>query len=66
MSLNPVLHARLMARQSDAELDRKAEKAWERRGGRWTREELDAADRKAEHLYRALNDLPPYPKKPTD
>lgn len=51
MSLNPDLHKRLIARQSDEELERKASKAVERRGKLWSQEELDAADREAQRLY---------------
>lgn len=43
MSENPELHKRLIARQSDEELTRKADKAEMRRGKMWTQEELDAA-----------------------
>jgi hypothetical protein len=55
MSLNPDLHRRLIARQPDAELERKADKAWERRGKRWTLEEIDAAEREAGRLFVSLN-----------
>jgi hypothetical protein len=44
------LHERLIARQSDAELERKAAKAWMRKGKLWTQEEIDAADREAQQL----------------
>jgi hypothetical protein len=50
------LHKRLIARQSDAELERKADKAWMRRGKLWTQEELDAADREADRLNACLHD----------
>jgi hypothetical protein len=49
------LHKRLIARQSDEELERKAEKAWMRRGKLWTQEELDAADREAQRIYDAIH-----------
>lgn len=55
MSLNPDLHRRLIARQSDEELERKADKAWERRGKLWTQEELDAADRVAARWSKFFN-----------
>jgi hypothetical protein len=55
MLVKPGLHKRLIARQSDAELERKAEKAWMRNGKLYTQEELDAADREAERLYAALH-----------
>ncbi|WP_316176202.1 hypothetical protein [Bradyrhizobium sp. SZCCHNRI1073] len=54
MALDPELHKRLIARQSDAELERKADKAWMRRGKLWTQEELDAADREATNLHDAI------------
>lgn len=50
MSENPELHKRLIAKQSDEELERKAEKAWMRKGKLYTQEELDAADRSASRL----------------
>jgi len=46
----PTLHEKLIARQSDAELKRKADKAW-RKQNIWTREELDDSDREAEGLF---------------
>jgi hypothetical protein len=47
------LHERLVALQSDKELERKAKKARER-ANLWTQEELDAADREAKRLHEAL------------
>lgn len=41
-------------RQPQHELDRKAAKAKER-ANLWTQEELDAADKEAERLYKFLN-----------
>ena len=49
MSADAGIHGRLIARQSDAELERKAKKARER-ANLWTQEELDAADRRAERI----------------
>ena len=49
------LHQRLVARQSDEELKRKADKAVCYKSKLWTQEELDEADRKAERLYVSLN-----------
>jgi hypothetical protein len=50
-----VLHARLIALQSDSELERK----WVKAKGRWSnqyrsQEWLDLADRQAKHLYDFL------------
>ena len=50
------LHERLIARQTDEELERKADKACMRRGKLWTQEELDAADREAEKLAAYFRD----------
>lgn len=47
------LHERLIARQSDEELERKARKAV-CKSNIWTQEELDAADREAHHLKEWL------------
>ena len=47
------LHERLIARQSDAELERKSAKSVRR--GIWTQEEMDAADREAKRLHEFLN-----------
>ena len=55
MAENPELHKRLIARQSDEELKRKADKAWMRKGKLYTQEELDDADREAERLHAALH-----------
>src|SRR5690242_6402047 len=55
MAENPELHARLIARQPDEELNRKACKAWMRRGKLWTQEEMDAADRKAMRWHDILH-----------
>lgn len=62
MALNPDLHKRLIARQSDGELRRKAMKAIER-ARLWSQEEIDLADREAERLVMALgwNTPPPTP-----
>lgn len=54
MAENPGLHKRLIARQSDEELRRKADKAEMRNGKLYTQEELDAADREALRLLAAL------------
>ncbi len=48
------LHTRLVALQDDEELERKAAKSKER-ANLWTQEELDAADRQAFRLWRAIN-----------
>ena len=53
------LHERLIERQTDAELKRKADKARERKGTLWAQEEIDWGLRKADHLYRHFNGLPP-------
>jgi hypothetical protein len=45
------LHHRLVALQSDEELERKARKAVTR-SNIWTQEELDAADREADRMFR--------------
>lgn len=44
------LHDRLIARQSDDELKRKAKKACMRNGKLWTQEEVDSAKRTAARL----------------
>jgi hypothetical protein len=46
------LHARLVALQSDEEIERKATKATHR--GKWTVEELDSVDRRAQRLHARL------------
>ena len=56
VALLPNLHQRLIALQSDEELQRKAKKARER-ANLWSQEELDAADREAKRLYESLKDL---------
>lgn len=48
------LHLKLVARQSDDELERKAIKAQQR--GFWTQEDIDWAYRRAERLYQKLQD----------
>ena len=53
------LHERLIERQTDEELKRKAEKARELRGKLWTQEEIDWGLRRADRLYRSLNGLSP-------
>lgn len=53
------LHARLMARQPKAELERKWAKAQGRWSNRyWAQELLDLADREAEEMCVALHGLP--------
>ena len=47
------LHARLIAQQSSAELARKALKAAQR-ARLWTREEIDAAERRAQEIRERL------------
>lgn len=55
MSEHPALHQRLIARQSDAELERKWEIARGRHSNQlWAQEWLDLADRRAKRLYHAL------------
>lgn len=54
MAENPVLHERLIARQSDAELDRKAAKA--RTKAIWTQEEIDAIKRRASRMVDWFRD----------
>ena len=49
------LHKRLVASQTTEELKRKADKAYERKGKLWTREELDYCERRAEELSKVLN-----------
>lgn len=46
MAINPELHARLIARQTTAELERKAKKA--RPKGYWSQEEVDMSYRMAD------------------
>jgi len=48
------LHSRLIAKQSDEELERKARKAVCYKSKMWTQEELDAADREAKQLLMDL------------
>jgi hypothetical protein len=51
MAESPELHSRLIARQSDAELERKWKKAQGRHSNRfWTQECLDVAGREADRL----------------
>lgn len=51
MSENPSLHKRLIALQSDEELERKWRKAQGRWSNRyWGQEELDVADREAKRM----------------
>jgi hypothetical protein len=58
MAENPQLHARLIARQSDAELERKWKKAEGRWANRyWAQEWLDVADRKAEKCSAFFNKI---------
>lgn len=46
---NEELHRRLVARQTDEELNRKQKKAWTKHY--WTQEDIDAADRYADRLH---------------
>jgi hypothetical protein len=52
MSENPALHKRLVARQPDEELERKAKKAY--RPAIWTQEDMDAAERRAQRICEKL------------
>lgn len=55
MSFDPTLHARLIARQSDAELELKYERSKGRHDNQfWSQEWLDLAHRRAERLYDEL------------
>lgn len=55
--INRELHERLIARQSTAELKRKADKARERRGKLWTQEEIDYINRRAAEMSQRLKGL---------
>lgn len=60
MAENPKLHERLMARQSDEELERKWRKAEGRWSNRyWAQEWLDLADRRAERMAAIFQDAQP-------
>ncbi len=52
MAENEALHKRLIARQSDAELERKALKA---RATLWTQEEIDWIHRQADRMVEFFN-----------
>lgn len=52
MAENPALHKRLIDRQSDAELERKANKA---RATLWTQEEIDWIERQADRWHAFMN-----------
>lgn len=52
--MTEAIHARLIAKQSDEELERKADKAV-CKSRLWTQEELDAGHRRAQRLIKALS-----------